>query len=206
MKELWMQVYSNCVKNKFFYENKEAIEAYAKEHTIRECADFYEVNYFRMVHILRKLNIKAVKDFTGRRNSNYKHGKKKTRLYDIYCGMKSRCYCESNVRYSLYGGRGIKICDEWLLDFKIFFDWSMNNGYSDSLTIDRIDVNGDYSPDNCRWITIKEQQSNRRNNHLITYKGETKTLKEWSVILGFHYDKLRWRIKNWSLDKAFETK
>lgn len=94
------------------------------------------------------------------------HGQAKgqhTRIYNIFHGMKKRCYNANSKSYKYYGGRGIKICDEWLNDFEAFLRWSMDNGYQENLTIDRINVNGDYCPNNCRWITMAEQQRNKRN-------------------------------------------
>ena len=111
------------------------------------------------------------------------HGLSDHRLYRIWANMKNRCL-NSNVKcYKDYGGRGEKICDKWKNDFKSFYDWAMKNGYKENLSIDRIDVNGNYQPDNCRWATSKEQADNRRNSikKEMTAFGETKTLHEWSI-------------------------
>ena len=90
------------------------------------------------------------------------HGKKDTRLYRIWNHMKTRCYRKSYHAFRHYGGRGIRVCDEWLHDFQAFYDWAMSHGYTDDLSIDRIDTNGNYSPDNCRWVTMAEQNKNKR--------------------------------------------
>lgn len=92
-----------------------------------------------------------------------KHGMHGTRLYRIWCGIKSRCLNKNNKDYSHYGGRGIAVCDEWM-EFLPFYEWAISNGYSDDLSIDRVDVNGNYCPGNCRWATQVEQQNNRTNN------------------------------------------
>lgn len=92
------------------------------------------------------------------------HGKKRTRLYRTWINMKARCYQAKDRCYKDYGERGIEVCPEWQHDFQAFYEWAMANGYTDNLTIDRKDVNGDYCPENCRWITMAEQQKNKRNS------------------------------------------
>lgn len=144
-----------------------------------------------------------------RRNhpNNTKHGMCYTRINSTYRKMKQRCLSESDKRYKDYGGRGIKVCDEWLGDdgFNRFYEWSMANGYSDNLTIDRIDVNGNYEPSNCRWVTNLEQSKNTRRSVKITYQGKTMILKDWSRELGIPYETLRNRILKfgWSIERAF---
>lgn len=146
------------------------------------------------------------KEILIKRNS--KHKKTNTRLYRIWSRMKACCYNKNVKGYKNYGGRGIKVCDEWLNDFMSFYNWAINNGYKEDLTIDRIDVNSDYCPNNCRWTTKVEQQRNTTKNIFITYSGETHCLKEWSEILNIDYSKLHKRIHylNWSIEKAFEWK
>lgn len=137
---------------------------------------------------------------------NKKHGKCHSRIYAIYSGMKNRCFNSGNYSYDKYGKRGITVCEEWIGEngFDNFCKWAMENGYNDELSIDRIDVNGNYEPSNCRWVSIKEQQNNKRNNHFETYNGETKTLKQWSEDLGIDYFVLTGRINkcHWSFERA----
>lgn len=119
---------------------------------------------------------------------------RKLRLYKIWTGMKRRCYDERRLEYKNYGGRGIEICQEWKNSFEAFRDWATENGYTDELTIDRIDVNGNYEPSNCRWVTLKEQANNMRTNTMVTYKGETKTLAQWAESFGINYHTLVTRL------------
>ncbi len=128
-------------------------------------------------------------------NAKRIHGKKHTRIYRIYQNMKNRCYNKNFPEYKRYGARGISICEEWLIDRCAFFDWAFKNGYTDELTLDRIDVNGNYEPSNCRWITILEQQNNRRTNHFVSYGNKRLTLADWSRELNIPYWKIQKHIK-----------
>ncbi|MEK4302424.1 hypothetical protein MKY30_23990 [Oceanobacillus sp. FSL W8-0428] len=123
------------------------------------------------------------------------HGHTKTRLYTIWHGMKLRCYTKSNASYKYYGGRGISVCDEWKDDFASFRTWSLSNGYKEGLTIDRVDANGNYEPSNCRWINYKGQARNKRNNKIITYRGESKTISEWSEITNIKQSTISERVR-----------
>ena len=111
-------------------------------------------------------------------------GRTKTRLYQIYTSMKDRCYRVKARDYARYGAKGIRVCSEWLASFDAFRDWALQNGYADNLTLDRKEVSGPYSPENCRWSTYKEQANNRSNTKRITYEGVTRTASEWAELLG----------------------
>ena len=112
----------------------------------------------------------------GKNNPSYKHGMKKTRLYEIWQGIKSRCLNPNKKRFKDYGGRGITICNEWL-EFIPFRDWSLSNGYSDNLTIDRMENNGNYEPNNCQWVTYMENNRKQKQIKLSLEKAnEIRTL------------------------------
>ncbi len=131
------------------------------------------------------------------------HHETKTRLYEIWHGLKQRCNNPNSKDAKNYSSRGITVCDEWNNSYEAFRDWAVFNGYHDGLSIDRIDVNGDYCPENCRWATAKEQCRNTRVNHLLTYNGETKTIAEWAEITGIDYYTLAKRVEQgWSDERA----
>ena len=139
-----------------------------------------------------------------KRRSNTTHGMSTTRLSDIYFLMKSRCYNKNIGNYKNYGGRGIYMCDEWKNNISSFLVWAITSGYSDNLSIDRINNDGPYSPDNCRWATSKEQGNNKRTNVKIEYEDKTKTPPEWGEALGIHPDLIRARYnQGYSIDKVF---
>lgn len=139
-------------------------------------------------------------------------------LSNIHQLIKQRCCNPNNAHFNDYGGRGITVCCDWLnteksgvknysKGFISFKKWALSNGYKEGLTIDRIDNNKGYSPDNCRWVDMKSQCNNKRSNHYIEYRGEVKTLAEWCHILNLNYDKIKQRLNSlgWSVEKAFET-
>ena len=117
-------------------------------------------------------------ELTVKRNTT--HGDTHTRLYGIYRKMLWRCYNKNCKDYGRYGGRGVAICDEWKNSYEKFKSWALDNGYKKSLTIDRIDVDGDYEPSNCRWVTMKAQNVNKRNTIRITVNGVRKPLSMWA--------------------------
>lgn len=135
-----------------------------------------------------------------------KHGMVGTRIYRIYRGMIARCYNKNHPHYDNWGGRGIKICEEWLGEhgFEKFYEWSMKNGYAKNLTIDRIDNDGDYCLENCRWTTLTVQANNTRKNIYITYNGKTQSLSDWCRELGLEYNMiyLRYR-RGWDVERMF---
>lgn len=140
-------------------------------------------------------------------DANTKHGytKIRPRLYRIWENMRSRCNYVGNTNYKNYGGRGIKVCEEWN-NYEVFRGWALENGYTDNLTIDRIDVNGNYCSDNCRWTTVKEQSRNKTVNHLLTLGGKTQCVSAWCEELKITESCLRKRLKlGWSVEKALLT-
>lgn len=133
------------------------------------------------------------------------------RLHRIWRHMKERCYSENCVSYHRYGGRGITVCDEWKNSFQTFCEWALKNGFDPDAdrfecSLDRIDNDGDYTPENCRWVDIKTQQRNRRNNRIIEFCGARKTATEWAELVGIERRTMLKRLKSgWSIEAALTT-
>ena len=134
------------------------------------------------------------------------HGMSNTRLYKVWCGMVHRCHSQ-DAHAKRYWNRGIVVCDDWRNSFEAFYDWAMANGFSDGLTIDRIDVNGNYCPENCRWVDRRTQANNRTNNKLLTHNGKTQTVSQWADEIGIKYQTLICRLcqRHWSVERALTT-
>lgn len=134
-----------------------------------------------------------------------KHGLAKTRLHRIWMQIHARCNATHGKNYDWYASRGITVCDEWS-DFLTFYFWAINNGYSDDLTIDRIDVERGYEPSNCRWVDLVVQANNKRNNFLIEYNGKRQTAPQWERETGINAKTLRYRVLHgWTAEKALTT-
>lgn len=146
-------------------------------------------------------------DSEAQRKRAIRHGFYGEPWYSSYKSMMERCTLPTANRFDLYGGRGICVCEEWH-DISNFAKWVEESGFKIGLTIDRINVNGNYSPENCRWATAKEQANNRNNTLRYTYNGETHTLAEWSEIVGINRLTLYTRLKEsgWPVEKALFTK
>lgn len=174
-----------------------------------DCGNYIHANASKLKTRHTKSCGCVLKEYTRSMNLKYKH--RDNRMYGILRAAYSRCCNPKNPRYKDYGGRRITICSEWIdpeHGFDNFYEWSMKNGYNKNLTIDRIDVNGNYEPNNCRWISNLEQQSNRRNNKKFEYNGENKTITEWSRELDITYGALRWNLvnKNMTLQEYLSKK
>lgn len=140
-----------------------------------------------------------------RNKNNAIHHVSNKNIFRVWEGMRDRCYNPNNKKYKDYGGRGIKICDKWLT-YQNFELWAISTGYEKGLTIERIDFNKEYCPENCKWVTWKEQQNNKRNNKYLEYKGRTQTLAQWCEELKLDYSRTKARINacGWTVEEAFE--
>ena len=138
-----------------------------------------------------------------RGRENTKHGCSRTRLYRIYSSMRERCYNHHHMHYANYGGRGMEVCPEWRGDFAEFREWALSHGYADNLSIDRIDNDRGYSPDNCRWGDARTQCNNRRTNHILSAAGQTHTVNEWARLTGIKKTTIKERLRRgWSAERA----
>jgi hypothetical protein len=147
-----------------------------------------------------------VENLIGRNITRAKHLETNTRLYRIWSGMKNRCYCKAWKNYKNYGDRGICVCEEWKDDYLKFKEWALSSGYSNELTIERKDVNGNYEPDNCKWATWGEQANNKRCSHIVAHKGKTQSMAEWAKEYGINYGTFRDRIYDgFSLEEAIKN-
>lgn len=137
------------------------------------------------------------------KSQNRTHGDSKSKLYHIYHAMLQRCYDKSFKYYDCYGGRGIKICEEWQ-SYEPFRDWALSHGYEDGLSIEREDVNRDYCPDNCKWIPLSQQANNRRNTLYVEYHGKMVTMRDLADLYGVDRRRLYRRIvkQGWSVEDA----
>lgn len=175
------------------------IRNFLKEGSLEDCAKKYNVTP------------NAIRCFCWRNNIDFNkkkhyHGKTHTRLYGIWRQMNQRCFNQKNAQYKYYGLKGVKVCDEWL-NFENFYNWSINNNYSDNLTIDRINFNGDYCPENCRWVTMKEQGNNKSTNRIIVINNEQMTLTQCAEKYGVNPITLQIRLsRGWSIEKAICNK
>lgn len=131
------------------------------------------------------------------------HNQRHTKLYEVWKSIKQRCFNPNNISYKNYGGRGITICDDWRNSFSSFYEWSIQNGYSDKYSIDRIDNNGNYEPSNCRWVTRVIQANNTRTNKYITINNVTKSLADWVRTTNLSYNCVKTRLDcGWSPEDA----
>ena len=174
--------------------------------------DFKEEYIYKNIQIIAKehnCTVKAVQEYM--KQNNIKINKKKTnytkRLGTIYYHMINRCYKKEDKAYKHYGARGIKVCRDWIENRREFYTWAVNNGYKESLTLDRINVNGNYEPENCRWVELNVQNYNKRNTRRITYKGMIKTLPEWEEYTGIPKTVIADRIYKykWDIARALTT-
>jgi hypothetical protein len=181
-------------ETKYYGENKRPSNKYywfckcdCGNEVVREASVLKDKKRISMCIDCRK---KESRKFFLESNPKKSHGMTGTRIYKIYCKIHERCYNINYPERHLYGGRGIEMCDEWKNDFSTFYKWAMENGYNDNLSIDRIDSNGNYCPENCRWANNYEQANNKRNNIVLTYNGETMTMSEWARKLNLPYSTL----------------
>ena len=197
-------------------EDLEELKLNASKMTLDEIALHYGMSKSKMYCVLRCYDLKAKSKERPEKIKAKKLPKKdheltgwasyanKGKIRHVYYNMIRRCYDSARREYPHYGGRGIKVCDEWKNDCCVFYRWARDNGYKEGLQLDRTDNNGNYCPENCRWVTPKENSNNRRNTRKITYKGKIKALSEWADELNIPYGILADRIYKykWNIERA----
>lgn len=167
-----------------------------------DCGNIVSVNGYNLRHGIANPCSCSQRFQSGENNATYKHGGTGTRLYGIWQGMLNRCRNPKVERYNHYGGKGVVVCDEWK-DFSTFRGWAISNGYKDTLSIDRVDANGDYCPSNCRWADDKAQANNKTSNHIIEVNGESHNISEWSAITGINKGTIQSRLRRgWPPERA----
>lgn len=170
---------------------------------ICDCGTTRSVNAYTLSHGKTQSCGCYMKEQTSKATKT--HGDSNTRLYRTWRSMLARCEIKSQTVYKHYGGRGIKVCAEWH-DYQTFKNWATKSGYTDKLTLDRIDFNGNYEPSNCRWITMKKQANNTRANRNIVCDGISHTLAEWSEITKVNAETIGYRLNHgWDMHKALFT-
>lgn len=170
---------------------KEYILSNYKSYNLQEIADTLGRQKSNICRFIRAAGIERTA-----KKKEYAPSMQHERLYGIWKCIISRCTNKNDVGWHNYGGRGICVCDKWRNDFSAFRDWAFENGYGEHLSIDRIDVNGNYCPENCRWATAKEQGNNTRFNHRLTLNGVSRTIAEWSEETGISVELIHWRIRS----------
>ena len=195
-----------------------------KDMTIKEITEYYGVSYGLTAQYLRFVGIKTKRTYVKHNGEPKKVCKPKMseeehritawasaynkgRIRYVYYDMIRRCYSPKDNHYNRYGKRGIKVCEEWRKDCKSFYKWAKDNGYKVGLQLDRINNDGNYEPNNCRWVSARENSLNKRNTLMIIYKGKRKPLADWAMEKGLNYDTLKDRIYRygWSIERALET-
>lgn len=197
------------------------LKAQAESMTIKELAEANGTSYSKMAMILRLIGVKAKKPIRKQLTravkvckskkdhtvsswaSSFNHG----RIRYVYYDMIRRCCKETDNHYKDYGGRGITVCKSWKEDCCNFYKWAKESGYKEGLQIDRIDNNKGYCPENCRWVTPRENAMNRRCTRRITFRGRIHTLEEWAKLTGISYQVLSDRIYRygWTIERALTT-
>lgn len=172
-------------------DEKEYILSNYKSYNLQEIADNLGRPKSNICRFIRECGIERTA-----KKKEYAPSMQHERLYGIWKGIIRRCTNANDIGWKNYGARGICVCDNWRNDFESFKNWALSNGYSNSLSIDRIDVNGNYCPENCRWANKKDQANNTRVNHRITFKGITHTIAEWAAETGMSDELILWRINN----------